>query len=211
MKKLITAFLIIVISQAAIAQNVSFGPIAGFGHSWVTGTDNVVFNPGVNVGATLIYSPSEHWGLGGDIRFSFLEGSKSRIETGGNENEIALRSTYLRIPLKVVRFFGDYGNRVRPKLYVGPSFGFLLGGKQKSYYNGTVTQEYKSKDILETFDFGFIAGAGVNLRISRLTWLNIDLAYQNGLLDVTKGQQYNASRNIGLNVGITFPLGTVEN
>jgi hypothetical protein len=210
MKKLLPAFFIIFISQAAIAQNVSFGPSVGFSHSWLTGTDNVVFNPGVNVGATLIYSPSEHWGLGGDVRLSLMDGTKSRIETGGTEYETALRSTYLRVPLKVVRFFGDHGNRIRPKLYAGPSFGFLLGGKQKSYVNGNVTQEYKSKDIMETFDFGFIAGAGLNIRIARLIWLNVDLAYQNGLLDVTKGQRYNASRNIGLNAGITFPLGTVE-
>ncbi len=124
MKKLITAFFIIFISQAAIAQNVSFGPTVGFGHSWLTGTDNVVFNPGVNVGATLIYSPSEYWGLGGDVRLSLMDGTKTRIETGGAEYETALRSTYLRVPLKVVRFFGDYGNRVRPKIYAGPSSAF---------------------------------------------------------------------------------------
>ena len=156
--KIITIVFSILLSSAVVAQNISFGPSAGISHSWMTGTDEAAFKPGFNAGATLVYSFNPKWGLGGDIRVSVLEGVKTKIP--GNNHSL-LNATYLRVPLKVFHFFGQYGDKVRPKVFAGPSFGLLLGGKNKPYGQ----PQSDVKDVLENFDFGFVAGAGLNYRI----------------------------------------------
>lgn len=212
MKKLVLGMLALALTLTVSAQNLSFGPTVGFGHSWMTGAENVKFKPGFNVGGTLVYSFVPHWGVGADIRASFMEGVRSKIENGNTSIESKVNATYLRIPVKLYHFFGDYGDRVRPKIYIGPSVGFLLGGKIKgetTIGNTSTETEADTKDYLKGIDFGFIAGAGANFRLQRNTWLNLDLVYGNGLIDVTEANNYSAHRNLSLNVGVTFPLGTV--
>ena len=210
MKKMLFACLVsAAMMQGVSAQNLSFGPSIGVGHSWMTGFENVKFKPSVNVGGTLVYSFVSHWGVGADIRASFLEGVRTIDENGNTSFERKMNATYLRVPFKAYYFFGEYGDRVRPKLYAGPSLGFLLGGKTKQEISGG-TAEWDTKDVLKSFDFGFVAGAGLNYRLKRNTWLNVDLNYQNGLVDMSETpSSFNATRNIGVNVGVTFPLGTV--
>jgi hypothetical protein len=206
MKKIICAFLLLTGVSSVFAQNISLGPSVGVQHSWITGTEDVKFKPGVSVGGVLTWSPAPHWGLGGDIRVSFLEGVKSKAGTAHTSAADRIHATYLRVPLKATYFFGDFGDKVRPKVYAGPSFGFLLGGETKSSNSSVIT---KTDKVLQGFDWGLIAGAGFNYRIKRNTWFNFDLAYTNGLKDVTEAAGYHANRNIALNVGVTFPLGTL--
>src|SRR5689334_9583522 len=85
MKKFFSVFLLIPLAYSLSAQNVSLGPSAGIEHSWITGMENVKFKPGFSVGGVLTYSPSPHWGLGGDIRFSFYEGVKTGAQTAESE------------------------------------------------------------------------------------------------------------------------------
>ena len=207
MKRVFTVFIFLIGVYAASAQNVSLGPSVGVAHSWMTGMDNVKFKPGVSVGGVLTYSPAPHWGLGGDIRVAFLQGIKTGFQSAGKEEFSRINATYLRVPLKATYFLGEFGDRVRPKFYAGPSFGFLLGG-ETSTSNSTV--KTKTVDVLQGFDWGLIAGAGFNYRIKPNTWFNFDLAYTNGLKDVTEAAGYHANRNITLNFGVTFPLGTAR-
>ena len=207
MKNILIAFVILMATVNVLAQNVSLGPSVGVHHSWITGMENVKFKPGVSAGGVLTYSPSPHWGLGGDIRFAFLQGSKSGVQFGESRENYIINATYLRVPLKATYFFGKFGDKVRPKLYAGPSFGFLLGG-ETSVSNSTLLT--KTNKVLQGSDYGFIAGAGFNYRLKPNTWFNFDLAYTNGLKDVTEAPGYHASRNITLNVGVTFPLGTAK-
>jgi hypothetical protein len=207
MKRVFSAFIFLIGAYAASAQNVSLGPSVGVAHSWITGMDNVKFRPGVSVGGVLTWSPAPHWGLGGDIRVAFMEGVKMNPIATDMLAADRIHATYLRVPLKATYFFGDFGDKVRPKVYAGPSFGFLLGGETK-YPNSTLTT--KSDKVLQGFDWGLIAGAGFNYRIKPNTWFNFDLAYTNGLKDVTEAAGYHANRNITLNLGVTFPLGTAR-
>jgi hypothetical protein len=206
MKKILCAFVLLSAASALFAQNISLGPSVGVQHSWITGTETIKFKPGVSVGGVLTWSPAPHWGLGGDIRVSFLEGVKSKTDATHSTAVDRIHATYLRVPLKATYFFGEFGDKVRPKLYVGPSFGFLLGGETK-YSNSSLTT--KTNKVLQGFDWGVIAGAGFNYRIKRNTWFNFDLAYTNGLKDVTEAAGYHANRNVTMNVGVTFPLGTL--
>lgn len=187
------------------AQNLSFGPTAGFGHSWTSadiGTADNAFHANYNFGGKMVYSFVTSWGISGDIKFS-SEGQTIKTTTGP---KISARANYIRIPLQGIYFFGEYGDRVRPKISVGPSFGFLVGGKTDNGLNNETT---KTKEVWNNFDFGFTGAAGANVRIARATWLNLDLAYYHGITNVAKSGGDAKNRNIGVNVGVTFPVATV--
>ena len=213
MKKLFAGVALIALTKLSAAQNVSFGPVVGVSHAWITGIENTKFKPSVNIGGTLIYSFVPHWGIGGDIRVSFLEGVKTKDKSDNAETVTNLNATYLRVPLKAFYFFGEYGDRVRPKLYAGPSVGFFLGGKRKietTVSDNSTTVKTDSKNDLKSFDFGFVAGGGINYRLQRSVWLNVDIVYNNGLIDISEASTYNANRNLGISAGVTFPMGTVK-
>jgi outer membrane protein W len=115
---------------------------------------------------------------------------------------------YLRIPLKFQYFFGDLGDNVRPKLFIGPSFAFLMGGKTE-VRSGEVTTTIDSKDTFENFDVGLHIGAGFNYRLAERTWLNFDVAYTHGLLDVAGSKSGSDAQNrlVNVNLGVAFGFG----
>jgi hypothetical protein len=45
--------------------------------------------------------------------------------------------------------------------------------------------------------------------VAKATWLNADIGYYHGLTDMSTGGDAK-NRNLGLNVGVLFPLGTVK-
>lgn len=214
MKKIIsTALFGIAIGTGAMAQdNLSVGPTAGFGHTWMSNSNNAKYQPAGNVGLSMVYSPMSHWGFGADLKWS-IEGGK----TSTNNSTTTTRLDYIRIPLKAMYFFGDYGDRLRPKLTLGPSVGFLVGGNSEfeNNTNGVKTiVETKAKDFAKSIDLGIATSAGFNYRLVERTWLNVDVNYYHGLSDVMENVNINQrNRNIGVNVGVTFGIGklTPEN
>jgi len=153
--------------------------------------------------------------VGADAVFA-NEGFKAENTVSGNKFTNNTNLNYIRVPLKLSYFFGGLGDKFRPKLYAGPSLGFLVGGKTKfeteNLASGAVVKtETDSKNNYKSFDFGVMGGIGFNYRIGTATWLNLDLNYTNGLTDVTKGESnWNANRNYGIAVGVAFPLGTIK-
>jgi len=211
MKRIILTLSIVVAAIAANAQNLSLGPTAGFGHSWISNQEgDGKFKASWNVGATLVYSSMNHWGFSADVKYS-AEGVKREASSGGFTTESDVTANYIRVPLKAIYFFGKWGDVVRPKVFLGPSFGFLTGGSYETKVNGTTVDEGKTKDAVESFDFGLLGGAGLNFRLANRTWLNTDITYTHGLLDVNKGSGESMhNRNVQLNVGVTFGIGTVK-
>jgi len=208
MKRIVIAAIALMATQQVKAQHVSLGPAIGFGDAWMSNMDNVQFKPTFNVGATFIYSVVPHFGIGADLRVHFMEGVAEKTTMGSIVEKTSLNATYLRLPIKFIYFFGQYGDRLRPKLYVGPSFGVLLGGKTISKQeNPDYRTEINTTDVLNSFDFGLMAGAGLNWRLHKATWLNLDLIYTHGLTDAGKMDGYQANRNFGISAGITFPVG----
>ena len=178
------------LSYAAVAQSkFSLGPNAGLGHSWVSNTNNAGFKLAANAGLSLVYSATEHFGIGLDAKYSF-EGVKAKGNTGLDLN-------YFRLPLKAIYFFNGYGNAFRPKIFAGPSLGFLSSAK---------SGDTDVKSAFNSSDIGITAGVGFNYRLVQNTWFNADLNYLHGLSDVTKGSEVNHNRNIGINVGVNFGL-----
>lgn len=197
MKKLIACLALAFAGTAAWAQdtpapnnyNVSIGPSIGFGHAFQTPYHSDFF-PSWNAGVTAIYGPVEWWGLGVDVRYS-VEGAKTMVE--GTER--TMRLSYIRIPVKFIGFFGDYTDAFRPKVGLGPSFGFLMD--QEDTYNVKANP----------FDVGVQGLLGFNYRLYRATWLNVDLNYYQGLTDVrqhTGTTELNG--NLFLNAGVAFGL-----
>jgi len=209
----ITSAVLLTFSTYANAQSskrsnidyASLGPIAGFGHSWVSGGDKMDFKASGHLGIGLIYSKHEHWGWGADLTVSH-EGFK--MEDNAANSEMVVNPVYLRLTPKAYYFFGKYGSNIRPKVYLGPSVAYKVDERV------TFNDEKLSKDdvklltgedhIFDDIDFGLTAGAGVNIKVAGRTWLNLDASYYHGIIDVT--DDGNANRNIRLNVGLLFGL-----
>ena len=210
MKRLMSIAAILVIGYTAKAQTVSFGPTGGFGHSYITNTDgDGKFNPMWNAGVSLIYSTHSNFGLGVDVKYS-AEGNKVDYISNNDVTthvKSVVNANYVRVPVKLIYFFSTDKSAVRPKIYVGPSFGFLAAGKTSSTINN-VTVKTDTKDDIKNFDFGVTAAAGLNFKVAPRTWLNTDIAFYQGLTDITKSNnstQHNA--NVGVNLGLLIGLG----
>jgi hypothetical protein len=188
----------------------SLGPVAGFGHSWMSNMDNQPFKPSAYLGIGIIYSRFEHWGWGGELIASH-EGYKQDYTVLGNSYRTAVDPTYVRLTPKAYYFFGDYKNNVRPKVYLGPSVAVKV---QEDRYTENVTMNQSdvimatstAASVFRTMDVGAQAGAGVNIKLATATWLNLDASYYQGLTDATKNAATNTNQNVRLNVGVMMGL-----
>jgi len=182
------------ISTMMIAQenSNSIGPTVGYNHTWISG-DGTSAKPGFNAGVVYNNSFMEHWGAGLELKYS-MEGAK--IDgTDANFN-----AAYLRLPLRLAYYFGDYGKAFRPKIYAGPSLGFLLTAKSVIGDN-----KIDVIDSYDRFDIGLMGGIGFNYRIKDQTWLNFDLGYTHGLIDQLKSDAFDSkNRMINANIGVAF-------
>jgi len=213
MKKIIFSIAgLIVLSLTTVsvrAQYVSIGPSAGVGLSWIS-LDESGFDQQShvlwNAGATFVYSTESHFGFGADLKFS-QEGYKISYQVSEVTYESNVNMNYLRLPLRFIYFFGDYGNAIRPKIFIGPTPGILLSAKSNTDPGASVD----AKNTFNSFDLGIHAGAGINFRLAERVWLNTDVTYYHGLLDATdddvNGDENNFNRNLGLNVGLAFGFG----
>lgn len=183
----------------AQAQVHSLGPTVGVNFSNISAIDNSSAQPGLNVGIVYNYSKHENYGFGLEARYS-QEGAK--VDYGSVEGYTKLN--YLRVPLKFHYFFGEVDNSFRPKIYAGPSLGLLIDGKYKGTIGDQVVDVALSRDDYNTFDVGLMGGVGFNYRIKEATWLNFDVAYTHGLIDVTKKASTGLNRNVNINLGIAW-------
>ncbi|PQA59311.1 porin family protein [Siphonobacter curvatus] len=205
MKKYIfAAFLAIAMVRGAQAQdNLSWGlmggvSIAKFGGG---GAGNANFKTGGTGGLFINYSINERFGVGGQALYTQL-GSKF----GGLPTEVRLN--YLQIPILATFYLNDRGAAFRPKIFAGPYVGFLLGARNENGDNINA-----NKDRYTAADAGLHLGAGFNYRLSDRVWLNFDARYGLGLVNVAKpvyGSGDINNRNIGINLGVSFPLGKYQ-
>jgi hypothetical protein len=190
--------------QAENGTVFSIGPSVGISQTWIRNTtEDAVFKPGFTAGITTMYSAMEHFGVGLDLLYS-LEGG--RFESSDVESDINLQ--YFRIPLKFAYFFGDVDQNFRPKVSVGPTFGWLIDG------NGTVTTnpgdanenttDVEISNSFEVLDIGLNANVGFNLKLAERIWLNADIVYNHGFYDITANDNYNS--NLGIRAGVAFGI-----
>lgn len=201
MKRLLFITLVCSTLQAAAQvpapsqANFSIGPSVGFGHSYLMPFQNWKYQGTWNAGIVMNYAPVEWWGLGADIRYS-VEGSRTQLE--GIERVTELQ--YLRVPVKFMLFGGSYTDAFRPKFTIGPSVGFLLGESD--------TYDAKANSV----DVGGTASIGFNQRVShRGIWLNVDLCYYQGFVDVRQHSGMTETNgNVTLNAGLAFGIPAIK-
>lgn len=210
MKKYVLGLVLSIMSLAAVAQSNSLGINAGFGHSWIKNYSDAQFNPHGNFGASFVHSTKSSFGFGADLKFS-LEGAQEEYVSGGTKYEHTTDLNYVRVPLKAIWFFGKYGQKVRPKIHLGPSLGFLVGANDKivNTTNGNIVSDRKSDDDYHNFDIGVLAGIGFNYRLVKNTWFTTDLNYYTGFKDISQnpGTAKHINNNLALNIGVNWGIG----
>lgn len=191
-KVILTTVLLSVAYLSIHAQTLSIGPIIGVNSSSISEAENGERLMGLSAGIFANYSINENLGLNVKALFSQM-GLSSSV------SDESVRLNYLQIPLTGVYFFGETGDKFRPKVFLGPYVGLLLGAK-----NGDI-------DIKESFksvDFGAQVGLGFNYSLKERTWLNVDLGYTAGLTNVFELDILEGKNNaLSLNVGLSFPIG----
>lgn len=197
---LITLFTSTALLVAQNASTFSIGPRAGINFSTLVNTDESTFNTGLAAGITATYSINEKTGLSFDALYS-QEGNE---EDGLTTNE-TLNLDYIRLMLTYDVFFGELGQRFRPKLYVGPQIGFLTKAEAE-----ILDQNEDISDNFKDTDFGLVAGLGFNYQIGGKQWLNVDARFQPGLTDIVEnkpaGEDAIRNRTIQVSIGIAFGL-----
>jgi hypothetical protein len=202
MKKTIISVLMCMLTIPLVySQELSAGFKAGANFSTLKDSPGAETLTGLQAGGFLVYSFQEHFGISLDALYS---------GEGAKYNDQKLRMNYLRLPLLANIFFGSLGDKYRPKISFGPSFGFLLSAKGKTIVGDQSVVMDIDKDNFNTFDFGAIAGAGLNINIGEMKWLNLDARYGIGASDVNKNPAEGAEKvkNSGFSVtaGLAFGL-----
>jgi len=222
MKKLLLGMAVGLVSLGSQAQSNSLGINGGYGKSAIKNYEshagfgnantrvaltNTEFMPHGDIGISYIHSTQTNFGFGADVKYSW-EGARGENKALGLERSLSIQ--YLRVPVKVMYFFGKYGQRVRPKVYVGPSVGFMLGAEEKTTVNNQKT-EVDVKNDFNGVDVGVIGGAGINYRIVRNTWFTADVNYYDSFRDIREqnsgGTPRLSNNTLALNVGINWGIG----
>ena len=212
MRILCVMVVMMAISFQSRSQYISIGPGGGIGASWISKGDVIGdLSPQIlwNAGVIFVYSNQSHWGFGADLKYS-AEGYSFSTPVLGSTIDVDYHLNYLRLPLHAIYFFGEYGQKVRPKVFLGVTPGLLLSATANNSLTGSVDE----KEEFNSFDLGVNAGVGVNIRLAERLWLNADLQYYQGFLDVTNEDGSNLNSNAALNVGVAFGFGgttTTEN
>ncbi len=107
-----------------------------------------------------------------------------------------------KVPVYFDFFFGQLGNRFRPKVYAGVAPGFLLDAK-----NNDIEVD---NDNFNNVNFALTGGLGFNWRLASRVWLNTDLRAFLGLNDIREeglrsGDKV-ANNTVQLSLGVAYGL-----
>ena len=230
--RIIITFILLLAVYSSFAQEkkstakfMSLGPVVGLGHSWINngkypGGDKQLFKPVLQLGVSFIYSRKEHWGFGGDGVISH-EGYKSVLgyplvlvlrQTNPYANpmfeHLTIHPVYVRIRPKFYYFFGSYRHTVRPKVVVGPSVGYKL---DEIWYidEEKIDKKLQSAtgEIYKKMDVGGLIGVGLNIRLTKSSWFNIDGNYYHGFMNVSRHNGFNIqNRHLKLTAGVMLGI-----
>lgn len=193
-KVILTTILMSVAYLTINAQTLSIGPMIGVNSSSISEATNGERLMGLSAGAFANYSINEKIGLGVKALFS-------QMGIASSVSDESLRLNYLQIPLTGVYFFGESGDKFRPKVFLGPYVGFLLGAKNQN--------DIDFKDNFNSVDIGGQLGLGFNYSLKERTWLNVDAGYAAGFTTAASTDDAVGKNNaFSLNVGLSFPIGS---
>mgnify|MGYP000069202299 CR=1 FL=1 len=199
-KYFLSIALILLISTTGFSQYVTFGRAFSFGHAFISEKDvQHKFFFSLTGGFSITYAKRENFGFGADLVYS-TEGSKTLYNSGGLTTENKIKLSYIRIPLKAIYFLGDNGDNIRPKVFAGPSFAILVGAE---------SNKENSYETFKKIDAGVHIGIGANKLICDRIWLNTDITYTQGLIDISNENLAGGdNRNGNIRMNISLLLGT---
>ncbi len=174
------------------------GPVAGFGHSWVS-TGSAMFIPSGYVGISCIDFTGRHIAIGGQLAAS-PEGF--RINYYGTQQTVI--PVYLRVPLRAYYFFREHTARFRPDIFFGPSFGLKLSEYSTPGTNYKDRYMARNPEVFKRFDFGLDGGAGIDITLTEKTSINVALEYYKGITDVIKEPLENNEENHDLELSLSL-------
>lgn len=180
-------------ANAQIGDQTSIGPRVGVNFANVSNVSGSTSLTGLTLGLTSTYSISESTGLTVDLLYS---GEGYVLD--GNDHHL----NYLQIPVLFDLFFGDLGDKFRPKIYAGLTPGFLLSAK---------VNDNDVDDFYNGFNIAVTGGLGFNYRVGNRIWLNTDLRAHLGLSDIRQdviGDKV-ANNNIQLSIGLAYGLSKI--
>ncbi len=175
----------------------SIGPEAGVSFSkYGKDASSNNFKPGAIGGLFVTYSIINTFG----VTAKFLIHQKG---ASFEPNDTKQTLTYVEIPVIGRYFFNKEGN-VRPNIFLGPSFSFLTGVKNKVGTNNPEKIDSFKNDY-NTVDLGVTTGAGCNIRIYNETYLVLDARYTQGISDVSKSSDNKVNnQSFALTAGVSF-------
>jgi len=187
-----------ILGSISYAQPLSMGPVLGANFMSISNTTNAQPIVGLRAGGFLNYSIDEKWGINAKLLFSQMGAAREN-------SEYTARLNYIQLPLSLVYFFGQSGDKLRPKLFLGPYLGYLLNAKDN---NGNKILAQNGNDLYSKLDFGGQIGAGLNYIISDRTWLNIDASYSSSFVSIIDAADpKNRNNGFQFTAGISFPIG----
>jgi outer membrane protein W len=198
LKSAIVFFALLLINTSIIrAQTLSAGPIVGLNISTLSGPTNTKPLPGLTLGGFANYSVNEHIGIGAKFMYS-------QLGTDYKGVDYINKLHYLQMPITGIYYFGEVGNKFRPKVFAGPYVGTLLNATLK---DGVKITEANGGPVYKKLDIGGLVGVGFNYRIQSRTWLNVDAGFSQGFTDVNESPVAKfKNQSFGLNVGVSFPI-----
>lgn len=199
-------------TQQSNAQAFSIGPVAGIGHTWITNVPgNTDFKIAPALGIGMMYSRS-NWGFGGDVLVSHEGYIAEYRDDQGGQYDVNINPIYIRVNPKVAYYFSNWGNWIRPNVYVGPSIGFKVDEVQDYSVNNNgngADNLNMNSNLFDKTDVGAIGGVGVNMRVAKKTWFTLGGEYYMGFTDAQsdfyRGVN-NQNRNARLKVGFMFGI-----
>ncbi|WP_018626758.1 outer membrane beta-barrel protein [Niabella aurantiaca] len=196
-------------AQGAAAQTGwNIGDRAAFGHSWTVGNKpedaKRQFHPTFELGRTATYNFTDVAGVGFGTFFS-SQGATFKDED--TDNRLIARANYIKVPVFASFNFGSAEQRVRPRLTIGPSVQFLVGGKsflktEEDAFAGL----YTTKAMNTKIDVGGNASLGLNIRVFDGFYLNHEINYYHGFIEQKPNNSDEApsftNRNLTMSLGM---------
>jgi hypothetical protein len=204
MKKILMAIVAVLFAAPSFAQyssggfslsesTVYYGARVGLNVGWISGdySDDLGSKAGMNVGAVLGLRVS-------DATPVFLESGLYFTMQGAKKDKAEANLNYLEIPLLI-----KYGVQVTDDIavlpYLGPTFGFGIGGKTKYPGEGSVGS-FSSKGDFNRPDVGIKIGCG-----AEYNKLYLETGLKFGVANILDDDE-NSARNGAwyLNFGVNF-------
>lgn len=180
----------------------SIGFLNGVGPSWMSTNQQVSVLPGYAFGTSFMFSKQVDWAFGGGLGYS-QEGAQLSDASG---NQTYYRLQYIRAPFKVYYFLSHYGKKVRPKIGIGTSYGYLLHTKE--YPANREIAAASPSSPLKSYDVGVTGMTGLSICLAPRLTFDTEIGYYHGLVDINDAGFQN--RNLTMQFGLTFELAKVS-